>query len=57
MLAAVWTMVGTKPEVINANMKYVPDGLEFKEQEVSGEIEHIQTLFEGVKFKEKEFAV
>ncbi|WP_415396357.1 molybdopterin oxidoreductase family protein [Sulfurimonas sp. CS5] len=31
-----------------------PDGLEFEEQEVSGQIEHVKTAYEGIKLKEKE---
>jgi len=28
----------------------------FSEPEVSGEIEHVKTAYEGIKFKEKELA-
>ncbi|WP_321777827.1 nitrate reductase [Sulfurimonas sp.] len=46
-----------KQTAIQLHSKETPDGLKFKKQEVSGEIEHIKTAFEGIAFKEKEFSV
>ncbi len=41
-----------KQTAIQLHSKAKPDGLEFQEQVVSGEIEHIKTVFEGVKLHE-----
>jgi len=43
-----------KQTAIQLHSAEVPDGLSLKETEISGEIEHIKTTFEGIKFKEKE---
>ncbi|QSZ42307.1 molybdopterin-dependent oxidoreductase [Sulfurimonas aquatica] len=41
-----------KQTAIQLHSAEVPDGLVFKEQEVSGEIEHIKSTYEGVKIQE-----
>jgi len=43
-----------KQTAIQLHSAEVPDGLSLKETEISGEIEHIKTTFEGIKFKKKE---
>jgi len=43
-----------KQTAIQLHSSEVPDGLVFSEPEVSGEIEHIKTAYDGIKFKEKE---
>jgi len=43
-----------KQTAIQLHSKEVPYGLEFQEQEISGEIEHMKTTYEGVKIIEKE---
>lgn len=43
-----------KQTAIQLHSSEVPDGLEFKETEISGEIEHIKTAYEGIKLPEKE---
>ena len=45
-----------KQTAIQLHSKEVPDGLVFEEPEISGEIEHVKTVFEGIKFKDKELA-
>ncbi len=45
-----------KQTAIQLHSKEVPDGLKFHEREVSGVIEHVKTVYEGVKLVEKEFA-
>ena len=44
-----------KQTAIQLHSKEVPQGLKFEEPEISGEIEHIKTTYEGIKIKEKEF--
>jgi len=44
-----------KQTAIQLHSKEVPDGLIFEEPEISGEIEHIKTAYEGIKLKEREF--
>ncbi|MDQ7061081.1 MAG: nitrate reductase [Sulfurimonas sp.] len=46
-----------KQTAIQLHSREVPDGLVFKETEISGEIEHIKTAYEGIKFVEKEKVV
>ena len=43
-----------KQTAIQVHSDEVPEGLEFEEQEISGEIEHVKTKYEGIKVKEKE---
>ena len=43
-----------KQTAIQLHSKEVPDGLILQETEISGEIEHIKTTYEGIKIKEKE---
>ena len=43
-----------KQTAIQLHSQNKPDGLEFKAEVISGEIEHVKTLFEGVVIKEKE---
>jgi len=45
-----------KQTAIQLHSKEVPDGLVFKETEISGEIEHIKTTYEGIKLQEKVMA-
>ncbi len=40
-----------KQTAIQLHSTEVPDGLVFQEQEISGEIEHIKTAYEGIKMK------
>ena len=42
-----------KQTAIQLHSKEVPQGLKFEEQEISGEIEHIKTTYEGIKIKER----
>ena len=42
-----------KQTAIQLHSKEVPDGLEFKEQKISGEIEHVKSAYEGISLKEK----
>ena len=46
-----------KQTAIQLHSTEVPDGLELEEVEVSGEIEHIKTAYEGIIHKEKELAL
>ena len=43
-----------KQTAIQLHSSEVPDGLVLQEQEISAEIEHIKSAFEGIKLKEKE---
>lgn len=45
-----------KQTAIQLHSDEVPDGLEFKEEEISGVISHVKTTYEGIKIKEKEIA-
>jgi assimilatory nitrate reductase catalytic subunit len=45
-----------KQTAIQLHSKDVPEGIKFEEPEISGEIEHIKTTFEGIKLPEKELA-
>ncbi len=42
-----------KQTAIQLHSQETPNGLELKQQEMSGEIEHIKTTYEGVRVKEK----
>ena len=46
-----------KQTAIQLHSKEVPDGLEFKEPEVSGVIEHVKTAYEGVNIVGKEMVI
>jgi len=46
-----------KQTAIQLHSEEVPSGIKLKELEISGEIEHVKTVYEGVKIKEKEMAV
>jgi len=46
-----------KQTAIQLHSHSCPDGLEFKEDEISGVIEHVKTAYEGIKRKEKELSV
>lgn len=46
-----------KQTAIQLHSSEVPDGLVFSEPEVSGEIEHVKTAYEGIKFKDKKIAL
>ena len=41
-----------KQTAIQLHSEEVPEGLKFEEQEISGEIEHVKTVYEGVKIVE-----
>ena len=41
-----------KQTAVQLHSKEVPDGLKFKEMEISGEIEHRRTRYEGIKIQE-----
>jgi len=43
-----------KQTAIQLHLEEVPDGLEFQEPEISGQIEHVKTTYEGIKMIEKE---
>ncbi|MBU0720207.1 nitrate reductase [bacterium] len=43
-----------KQTAIQLHSDEVPEGLKFAQQEISGEIEHVKTAYEGIKVKEKE---
>ncbi|MDQ7043404.1 MAG: nitrate reductase [Sulfurimonas sp.] len=43
-----------KQTAIQLHSVEVPEGLRLEEEEIMGEIEHIKSAFEGIKFKEKE---
>ena len=43
-----------KQTAIQLHSDEVPDGLVFEEAEISGEIEHVKTAYEGIKIKGKE---
>ena len=43
-----------KQTAIQLHSSEVPEGLVFKETEISGEIEHVKTAYEGIKIIEKE---
>ncbi|MDQ7067001.1 MAG: molybdopterin oxidoreductase family protein [Sulfurimonas sp.] len=43
-----------KQTAIQLHSIEVPEGLRLEEEEIMGEIEHIKSAFEGIKFKEKE---
>lgn len=43
-----------KQTAIQLHSEEVPDGLSLEAQEISGEIEHVKTTYEGIKTKEKE---
>ena len=43
-----------KQTAIQLHSEEVPDGLEFQEPEISGQIEHVKTTYEGIKMIEKE---
>jgi assimilatory nitrate reductase catalytic subunit len=43
-----------KQTAIQLHSKDVPSGIKFQESEISGEIEHIKTTFEGIVVKERE---
>lgn len=43
-----------KQTAIQLHSDEVPEGLEFQEREVSGQIEHVKIAYEGIKLKEKE---
>ena len=45
-----------KQTAIQLHSSDVPDGLKFAEPEISGEIEHVKTAYEGIKLKTKELA-
>lgn len=42
-----------KQTAVQLHSEKVPQGIEFKELELSGEIEHVQTRFEGIAIKEQ----
>ena len=42
-----------KQTAIQLHSDEVPDGIEFKEEKISGHIEHVKTTYEGIKMKEK----
>jgi len=44
-----------KQTAIQLHSQEVPNGLSFEKQEISGEIEHVKTTYEGIKIKEMEF--
>jgi len=46
-----------KQTAIQLHSQAQPDGLEFKEREIVGHIEHIKTAYEGISIKEKEKTV
>jgi len=46
-----------KQTAIQLHSTEVPQGLEFLEDEISGAITHVKTVYEGVKFQEKERSV
>ena len=43
-----------KQTAIQLHSTKVPDGLKYEETEISGEIEHIKTTYEGIKMPQKE---
>ena len=43
-----------KQTAVQLHSKEVPDGLIFKETQISGELEHFKTAYEGIKIVEKE---
>jgi assimilatory nitrate reductase catalytic subunit len=46
-----------KQTAIQLHSKEVPNGLEFAKQEISGEIEHIKTTYEGIKIQERVLSI
>ncbi|MBL0708572.1 MAG: nitrate reductase [Sulfurimonas sp.] len=46
-----------KQTAIQLHSSEVPEGLKFQKEEISGEIEHIKSAFEGIEFKEKKLSV
>lgn len=46
-----------KQTAVQLHSKEVPDGLRFKETQISGELEHFKTAYEGIKIVEKEVAL
>ncbi|EDZ61230.1 nitrate reductase [Sulfurimonas gotlandica GD1] len=46
-----------KQTAIQLHSKKVPQGLEFQEREIVGEIEHVKSAYEGISIKEKERVV
>jgi len=43
-----------KQTAIQLHSNEVPDGLAFEEEQISGQIEHVKTVYEGIKIAEKE---